>query len=43
MNKNVADYVNFQGNRAMTRVMHPPGGGSSLSLGWDPQPVRNKL
>jgi hypothetical protein len=43
MNKNVADYVNFQNNRAMTRVMHPPGGGSSLSLGWDPQPIKNKL
>lgn len=33
INKNVADYTNFDG-KTNKRIMHAPGGASSLSLGW---------
>jgi hypothetical protein len=34
INKNVADYTNFGGNKTNKRIVQAPGGLSSISLGW---------
>ncbi len=34
INKNVADYTNFGGNKTNKRIVQAPGGSSSISLGW---------
>ncbi len=35
INKNVADYTNFGGQKTNNRITQAPGGSSSISLGWD--------
>lgn len=38
INRNVADYTNFDG-KTNKRIVQGPGGSSSLSLAWDNAPT----
>ena len=39
LNKNVADYTNFEG-KTNKRIVQAPGGSSSISFGWGSEPTQ---
>ncbi len=39
MSKNMADYTNFQYAKTNKKIMHPPGGATTFSLGWANHPT----